>query len=107
MKIQKGDKVLILVGKDRNKTGLVEKVLPKIGKIVVAGVNVVKKHLKKSQKYPQGGIIDITAPIQISNVMLLDPHKNKPTRIGFRITGSTKVRYAKLSGETISKEAKK
>ena len=102
-KIRKGDKVLIIAGKDRNKTGVVERVFTKKNKIVVVGINMVKKHMKKSQQYPQGGIIEMNAPIDMSNVMLLDPHKNKPTRVGLRQAGKEKVRFSKLSSETITK----
>jgi large subunit ribosomal protein L24 len=80
LKIKKGDKILVIAGKDRNKTGLVERVLPKKHQVVVTGINMVKKHLKRSAKNPQGGIIDLVKPLDSSNVMLLDPTTNKPTR---------------------------
>jgi large subunit ribosomal protein L24 len=107
MKIQKGDKVVIIAGKDRNKVGVIERVLPKENKVVVTGVNIVKKHLKRSQQNPQGGIIDKVSPIHASNVMLLDGAKNKPTRVGYKTDGKEKVRYAKLTGDTIKREEKK
>ncbi|QQG50130.1 MAG: 50S ribosomal protein L24 [Candidatus Berkelbacteria bacterium] len=103
-KIIKGDKVLIIAGKDKGKTGLVDRVLPKKHKVVVVGANMAKKHLKKSAKNPQGGIIDITLPIHISNVMLLDPAQNKPTRIGYAIKGSDKQRVSKRSGDIVRRE---
>ena len=106
MKIHKGDKVIIIAGKERNKTGVVEKVFPKTNRIVVAGLNMVKKHLKRSAAQPQGGIIEKEAPLHISNVMLLDPSKNKPTRVSFRTEGKKKVRVAKLSGQAITTEKK-
>jgi len=100
----KGDKVLIIAGKDRGKTGLVERVMPAESKVVVTGINIVKKHLKKSAKNPQGGVVDRTVPIHISNVMLLDPAQNKPTRVGYLKKGNDKQRVSKLSGEVIRRE---
>lgn len=104
VKLLKGDKVLVIAGKDRGKTGLIERVLPKKHKVVVAGINMVKKHLKKSAKNPQGGVIDIVVPIHISNVMLLDPAQNKPTRVGYVVKGKDKHRVAKLSNEVVRGE---
>lgn len=106
MKIRKGDKVLVIAGKDRNKTGVVERVLTSKNRVVIGGVNMVKKHLKRSTQNPQGGIIDKTLPIHLSNVMLLDPANNKPTRVGYKLAGKEKVRIAKKSGETIKTESK-
>jgi large subunit ribosomal protein L24 len=103
-KIVKGDKVLVIAGKDRNKVGVVEKVFPAKQKVIVTEVNIVKKHLKKSIQNPQGGIIEKAAPIHISNVMLLDPVRNKPTRIGYLVTPKSKDRVAKLSKEVIRKK---
>ncbi len=103
-KILKGDKVLIIAGKDRGKTGTVERVMPRDNKVVVTGLNMVKKHLKKSAKNPQGGVVDKVQPIHISNVMLLDPSQNKPTRVGYVIKGNDKNRVAKLSGEVVRGE---
>ncbi len=104
VKILKGDKVLVITGKDRGKTGVVERVMPKASKVVVTGINSVKKHLKKSAKNPQGGIIDKIMPLHVSNVMLLDPTSNKPTRVGYAIKGKDKQRVAKLSNEVIRGE---
>jgi large subunit ribosomal protein L24 len=106
LKIQKGDKVLIIAGRDRNKTGLVERVLPQESRVIVTGVNVVKKHLKRTQSNPQGGVVDKTLPIHISNVMVLDQKSGKPTRLGIKLSGQDKIRYAKRSGEAIKKESK-
>lgn len=103
-KILKGDKVLVIAGKDRGKSGVVERVMPKESKVVVTGLNMVKKHLKKSAKNPQGGVIDTVRPIHISNVMLIDPNQNKPTRVGYSVKGKDKHRVAKLSGEIIRSE---
>lgn len=103
-RILKGDKVLITVGKDKNKVGTVERVMPESNKVVVTGINTVKKHLKKSVQNPQGGIIEKIAPIHISNVILLDPTKNKPTRVGYKMSGKSKVRFAKLTNSEIKIE---
>jgi len=106
VKIQKGDKVLVIAGRDRNKSGVVERVFPTKQQVVVTGINIVKKHLKKTQQNPQGGIIDKTLPINISNVMLIDPKTNKPSRIGYKVSQSGKSRFAKRSGEVIKQETK-
>lgn len=100
MKIKKGDKVIVITGKDRHKTGTVERVFPKKNTVVIEGINIVKKHLKRTAQNPQGGIIDKTAPIHISNVMLLDGN-NKPTRSGYKISKEAKVRVAKTTKEEI------
>lgn len=105
-KIQKGDKVIIIAGKNRNQTGVVERVLPIKNRVVVTGINMVKKHLKRTQANPQGGIVDKTLPLHLSNVMLLDPKTGKPTRIGIKTDAKVKTRFAKRSGEAIKKETK-
>lgn len=102
MKIRRGDKVLVIAGKNRNQVGTVELVLVKKGKAIVAGLNMVKKHLKRSAKNPQGGIIDQAMPIQISNLMILDPSSDKPSRIGYITGGNKKIRVAKLSNRDLS-----
>lgn len=102
-KILKGDKVLVITGKDRGKTGLVERVILKKNRLVITGVNIVKRHQKRTATNPHGGIIEKTASIDISNVMLIDPKTDKPTRIGQRMSGHDKVRVAKRSDEAIKK----
>jgi len=100
-KIKTKDKVVVLSGKDKGKTGEVVKVLPKEERVVVAGVNVVKKHTRPSAR-SQGGIVEIEAPIHVSNVAHVDPKDGKPTRVGFKVLeDGRKVRVAKRSGETI------
>ncbi|WP_211099133.1 50S ribosomal protein L24 [Azospirillum sp. TSO22-1] len=100
-KIKTKDKVVVLSGKDKGKTGEVVKVLPKEARVVVAGVNVVKKHTRPSAR-SQGGIVEIEAPIHVSNVAHVDPKDGKPTRVGFKVLeDGRKVRVAKRSGETI------
>lgn len=102
MKIIKGDKVRIIKGRDRGREGLVTRVYPRKGKVLVEGINVYKKHLKSRGKQQPGGIIDITRPVPISNVALVCPKTNKPTRIAFRLMGKDKVRVSVVSGEVIS-----
>jgi large subunit ribosomal protein L24 len=99
-KIKKGDKVVILAGKDKGKTGEVTQVLPKEDRVVVAGVNTVKRHQRPTQTTP-GGIEEKDAPIHVSNVALADPKTGEPTRVGFKVEGDKKVRIAKKSGEVI------
>lgn len=96
-KIKKGDTVKVITGKDKGKEGKVTAV--KAGKIVVEGVNTVSKHTKPSQSNPNGGIIHQEAPIDVSNVMYVN--KGKTTRVGFKMDGDKKVRYAKSTGEVI------
>ncbi len=100
--IKKGDTVYVNAGNSRGQTGTVLKVLVKEQRAIVEGVNKVKKHQKPSAKFPQGGIIEMEAPIHISNLNVLDPKTKRPTRIGRRLNAEGKrVRYAKKSGEEI------
>lgn len=99
-KIKKGDKVVVLAGKDKGKNGEVIKVLPEAGRLVVQGVNIVKKHQKQTQTQ-EAGIKTFEAPIAISNVAYADPTDGKPTKIGFKVVDGKKVRFAKKSGEVI------
>ena len=99
-KLRKGDKVIVLAGKDRGAEGEIIAVSPRDDRVVVRGVNVVKKHQKQTQTQ-QGGIISREASIHISNVALRDPKSGKPTRVGIKIDGDKKVRVAKASGEVI------
>ncbi|RIV93432.1 50S ribosomal protein L24 [Aurantiacibacter xanthus] len=100
-KIKKGDKVVVLAGKDKGQTGTVAKVIPAEGKVVVEGVNVMTRHRKPSQANPQGGIDRVAAPMAISNVAVADPKDGKPTRVRFETKDGKKVRVAVKSGETI------
>ena len=97
LKIKKGDTVKVIAGKDNGKEGKVVSVDPKNGKVVVEGVNVVKKHTKPSMANQNGGIITKEAPIDASNVMYV--HKGKTTRIGFKMENDKKVRFAKSTGD--------
>lgn len=102
LRVKKGDRVVVLSGKDKDKTGRILSVLPKKEKVIVEGVNIIKKHQKPTRKYPQGGIIEKEAPIHISKVMLVCPKCDKPTRIGARILeDGTKVRVCKKCKEVI------
>jgi large subunit ribosomal protein L24 len=101
-KVRKGDVVTVLSGKDKDKSGKVLAVFPKDGKVLVEKINLVKRHTKPNQKTPQGGIIEKEAPMAIGKVMVLDPHTNKPSRVGRKRLGDGKlVRFAKKTGEMI------
>mgnify|MGYP001484217625 FL=1 len=101
MHVKKGDKVQVITGKDKGKQGVILKVLPKQNRVIVEGVNIIKKHAKPSQANPQGGIIEMEAPIHASNVMPLDPETKEPTRVGYRFENGKKIRYAKKSGKPL------
>jgi large subunit ribosomal protein L24 len=100
-KIKKGDRVVVLTGKDKGRQGTVTKVLPKEERVVVEGLNMVQRHTRPTQFDPQGGIKNKEAPIHVSNVAIVDS-KGKPTRVGFRVDGDKKVRIAKTTGEVIN-----
>ncbi|WP_166039532.1 50S ribosomal protein L24 [Sphingosinicella sp. YJ22] len=101
-KIKKGDKVVVLSGKDKGKHGEVVKSMPKEGKVVVAGVNIAVRHRKPSQANPQGGLERSEAPMHVSKVALEDPKTGKPTRVRFEERDGKKVRVAVKSGELIN-----
>lgn len=105
MKIQKGDNVQIMLGKDNGKTGQVIKVFTKASKVLVEGVNTYKRHIKRMGQN-EGGIFEISKPVPASNVMLVCPNCKKPTRVGFSIEKDQKVRICKKCGKAI-KESKK
>ncbi len=100
-KIKKGDSVVVLSGKDKGKTGTVSKVMPKVGKVVVEGVNIAVRHRKPSQENPQGGLDRFEAPMHLAKVAVADPKDGKPTRVRFEQKDGKKVRVAVKSGETI------
>ena len=102
MKVKVGDKVLVIAGKDKGKEGKVIKTYKKLDKVVVEGLNMVKKHSKPRTTEDKGGIFDIEAPIHVSNVAYLDPVQKKPTKIGYKVVDGKKVRYCKLSGTVIN-----
>ena len=99
-KIRKGDKVVVLTGKDKGRTGEVVQVMPKEDRAVVKGINLVKRHQRQSQTQ-EAGIITKEASIHLSNIAIADPKDGKPTRVGFKIEGDKKVRVAKRSGVSI------
>jgi large subunit ribosomal protein L24 len=102
--VRKGDEVQVIAGKDKGKKGRILAAFPKKERVIVEGVNIVKKHQRPNPANPEGGIIEKEAPIHVSNVMLLDPKTGEPTRVGIKILeDGTKVRYAKKSGEIIDK----
>ena len=100
-RIKKGDTVYVNAGNDKGKTGKVLEVITAKNRAIVEGVNMVSKHTKPNAKNPQGGIVSQEAPIHVSNLQLIDPKSGKPTRVGYRMDGDKKVRYAKKSGEEI------
>ena len=99
--IKKGDTVYVNAGNYKGKTGKVLSVNPSEDRAIVEGINMVSKHTKPNPKQPQGGIVKQEAPIHISNLNLLDPKTNTPTRVGYKFDGDKKIRYAKKSGEEI------
>ena len=98
-KLKKGDEVIVLTGKDKGKKGTISSVSPSTGKAVVDGINIAIRHVKQSQN-DQGGRQPKAMPIQLSNLALIDA-KGKPTRVGFKMDGDKKVRYAKTTGDVI------
>ena len=99
--IKKGDTVYVNAGNDKGKTGKVLSVNPDKDRVIVEGVNMVKRHTKPNSKQPQGGIVEQEAGIHISNLQLIDPKSGKPTRVGYKMVDDKKVRYAKKSGEEV------
>ena len=102
-KVKKGDTVKVLAGESKGSTGRIVRVIPKMNRVVVEGVNMIKKHQKPSATSPQGGIVEMEAPLHISNVSLVDPTSNEVTRVGRKMDDNCNgVRYAKKSGEVLS-----
>ena len=98
-KIRKGDKVVVLSGKDKGKTGEVVRAMPKDGKVIVSGVNIATRHRKPTQVNPQGGLERKEAPLHVSKVAIADPKTGAPSRVRFEVRGDKKVRVAAKSGE--------
>ena len=101
LKIKKGDRVLVLSGKDKGKEGVVERAMPADGKVVVKGVNTAKRHQKSRSATESGGIKEIDKPIPVSNVAVISPGDGKPTRVGYKLIDGKKVRICKRTGEEI------
>ncbi|MBU6165635.1 MAG: 50S ribosomal protein L24 [Alphaproteobacteria bacterium] len=101
-KIKKGDTVIVLSGKDKGKEGTVTQNLPREGKVVVSGVNLITRHNKPTQTNPNGGISQVEAPMAVAKVAIKDPTTGQPTRVGFAMVDGKKVRIAKKSGAQIN-----
>jgi large subunit ribosomal protein L24 len=101
MKLKKGDNVIVIAGRDNGKKGTIAKVLPEVNKVVIEGINLVKKHQKPRKSGEKGSIITLSMPINVSNVMALDPKGGKRTRVGYKTVGDKKVRIARKSGQEI------
>ena len=102
--VRKGDTVIVVAGKERGKKGKVLRVIPEKGRVVVERINMIKKHQRPTQKIRQGGIIEREGAIHLSNVMLVDPGSNKPTRVGMKaLSDGKKVRVARRSGEMLDR----
>ncbi|MBI3620505.1 50S ribosomal protein L24 [Candidatus Roizmanbacteria bacterium] len=95
MKIKKGDKVIVMVGKDKGREGTVERVYAKRNTVLIPSINIYKKHVKKNEKMPQGGVVDIPRPLDIAKVMVKCPKCNKPARLGFVRKENKKLRVCK------------
>lgn len=101
LKIKAGDNVIVIAGRDKNKTGKVLRVFPETNKAIVEGVNIVQKHEKPSASNPQGGIVQKETLIQISNIAVVDPKTKEATRIGYRVEDGNKIRFAKKSNQAL------
>ena len=102
--VRKGDTVVVVAGKERGKKGKVLRVIPEKGRVVVERINMIKKHQRPTQKVRQGGIIEREGSVHLSNVMLVDPGSDKPTRVGMKaLSDGTKVRVARRSGEMLDR----
>lgn len=104
MFLKTGDKVKVIAGKDKGKEGNILKIDRKANRVTVKGINMIKKHEKPSQSNTNGGVVETEGTINASNVMLIDPNSQKPTRVGFQVVDGKKVRIAKVSGKAIDKD---
>ncbi len=102
MKIKKGDKVMVMKGKDSGKTGTVERAFPATGKVLIGGINMYKKHEKARKEGQKGSVVERAMPMQASNVMIVDPKTGKPSRVTTKMVGEKKVRIAKKSGAELA-----
>jgi len=101
MFVKTGDKVKVIAGKDKGKEGTILAAMPKQNKVIVEGLNIMKKHTRPTGMGQEGGIVEKEAPIHVSNVQLIDPKTNESTRVGYKVEDGKKVRYAKKSGEAL------
>ena len=101
MKLKKGDTVIVAIGKDKGKKGKIEKVFPKEGSIMVSGINIVKRHMKKRDEKNPGGIIEIPKALNVSKVALMCPACGKPTRVGYVVSKGEKTRICRKSKRNI------
>lgn len=101
MFVKTGDKVKVIAGKDKGKEGTILAAMPKQSKVIVEGLNIMKKHTRPTGMGQEGGIVEKEAPIHVSNVQLIDPKTNESTRVGYKVEDGKKVRYAKKSGEAL------
>ncbi len=102
VRLKKNDEVVVIAGKDKGKSGKINRVARKTDRVFIDGVNVVSRHTKPSLQTQDGGIVEKAMGIHISNVMLIDPKTKKPTRVGFKVEGGKKVRFAKGSGTILA-----
>ena len=103
MHVKTGDKVKVISGKYKGKEGVILKSFPKQNRVLVEGVNIVKKHQKPSQANQTGGVVEMEAPIHVSNVMLIDPSTGVATRVSYKVENGKKVRVSKRTGEVLDK----
>jgi large subunit ribosomal protein L24 len=101
MKLKKGDTVIVTAGKDKGKTGKISRAFPRRDLVLIEGVNVVKRHRRPTRQNQHGQIVERAMPVDVSNVSLVDPKENTPTRIGYTVRDNKKVRIAKKSGSVI------
>lgn len=100
-RLKKGDQVIVIAGKNKGKTGSIDRIDKKNDRVYVGGVNMSKRHTKPSMGSPEGGIVEKVMPLHICKVSLVDPQKNKPTRVGIKLVDGKRVRFAKLSGAVL------
>lgn len=101
MRIKKGDKVVVIAGSEKGKEGVVSRVLPKEERVVIEGLNIVKKHVKPSQSQPEGKLVTKEAPLHVSNVAIVDPKTKKPTKVAYKVEDGKKVRVTKKSSSLL------
>jgi len=101
MKIRKGDRVRVLSGKDRDFEGVVTKAIPEVGKVIVEGANTAMRHTKPRSAEEPGGIVAVDKPLDVSNVAVISPSDDRPTRVGYKMDGDRKIRYCKRTGVEI------